>query len=161
VLGVACGGATYHSSKSARDRDRLRQDVLEGLNWKIHWVWSTIGAAVVRCRALLVPNTFPCVHHHDRSRACDEPRPGAVGVSHEAVRNVGNDLVIAVFVHGHDPARLQGCVVEAGKRTIAVIAMLPDSVTRQIGDDGEGTVLVAVLAARLFVEHGVGPWMLQ
>ena len=41
ILGLECDGATYHSSKSARDRDRLRQDVLEGLNWKIHRVWST------------------------------------------------------------------------------------------------------------------------
>jgi very-short-patch-repair endonuclease len=30
-----------HSSKSARERDRLRQEVLEGLNWRIHRVWST------------------------------------------------------------------------------------------------------------------------
>jgi very-short-patch-repair endonuclease len=41
ILGVECDGATYHSSKAARDRDRLRQDVLEGLNWRIHRVWST------------------------------------------------------------------------------------------------------------------------
>ncbi len=41
IMGVECDGATYHSSKAARDRDRLRQDVLEGLNWKIHRVWST------------------------------------------------------------------------------------------------------------------------
>jgi predicted RNase H-like HicB family nuclease len=41
ILGLECDGATYHSSKSARDRDRLRQDVLEGLNWKIHRIWST------------------------------------------------------------------------------------------------------------------------
>lgn len=41
ILGVECDGATYHSSKSARDRDRLRQDVLEGLNWRIYRVWST------------------------------------------------------------------------------------------------------------------------
>jgi very-short-patch-repair endonuclease len=41
VLGVECDGATYHSSKAARDRDRLRQDVLERLNWRIHRVWST------------------------------------------------------------------------------------------------------------------------
>jgi very-short-patch-repair endonuclease len=41
VLCVECDGATYHSSKSALDRDRLRQDVLEGLNWRIHRVWST------------------------------------------------------------------------------------------------------------------------
>lgn len=41
ILGVECDGARYHSSKAARDRDRLRQDVLEGLNWTIHPVWST------------------------------------------------------------------------------------------------------------------------
>jgi hypothetical protein len=41
ILGLECDGATYHSSKSARDRDRLRQDVLEGLNWRIYRVWST------------------------------------------------------------------------------------------------------------------------
>lgn len=41
LLGVECDGATYHSSRYARDRDRLRQQVLVGLNWKIHRVWST------------------------------------------------------------------------------------------------------------------------
>lgn len=41
VLGVECDGATYHSAKSARDRDRLRQEVLEGLGWKLHRIWST------------------------------------------------------------------------------------------------------------------------
>lgn len=41
LLGVECDGATYHSSKVARDRDRLRQQVLEGLGWKIHRIWST------------------------------------------------------------------------------------------------------------------------
>jgi len=41
ILGVECDGASFHSSKSARDRDRLRQEVLEGLGWKIHRIWST------------------------------------------------------------------------------------------------------------------------
>lgn len=41
ILGVECDGATFHSSKSARDRDRLRQQVLEGLGWKFHRIWST------------------------------------------------------------------------------------------------------------------------
>ncbi len=41
LLGVECDGATYHSGKSARDRDRLRQEVLEGLGWKLVRVWST------------------------------------------------------------------------------------------------------------------------
>ncbi|MDR2140867.1 MAG: DUF4011 domain-containing protein [Deltaproteobacteria bacterium] len=41
VLGVECDGASYHASRNARDRDRLRQAVLEGVGWTIHRVWST------------------------------------------------------------------------------------------------------------------------
>jgi len=41
LLGVECDGANYHSAKSARDRDRLRQEVLEGLGWRLHRIWST------------------------------------------------------------------------------------------------------------------------
>ncbi len=41
ILGIECDGATYHSAKSARDRDRLRQQVLESIGWRIHRVWST------------------------------------------------------------------------------------------------------------------------
>ena len=40
-LGVECDGVTYHSAPAARDRDWLRQSVLEGLGWTIHRVWST------------------------------------------------------------------------------------------------------------------------
>ena len=41
LLGVECDGASYHSGRSARDRDRLRQEILENLGWKIHRIWST------------------------------------------------------------------------------------------------------------------------
>jgi very-short-patch-repair endonuclease len=41
LLGIECDGATYHSSRSARDRDRLRQAVLEDHGWTIHRIWST------------------------------------------------------------------------------------------------------------------------
>jgi len=41
ILGIECDGATYHSSRSARDRDRLRQEVLLGLGWQLHRIWST------------------------------------------------------------------------------------------------------------------------
>ena len=41
LLGVECDGATYHSLPTARDRDRLRQIVLEGLGWTLHRIWST------------------------------------------------------------------------------------------------------------------------
>ncbi len=41
VLAVECDGATYHSGKTTRDRDRLRQEVLENLGWKFYRIWST------------------------------------------------------------------------------------------------------------------------
>lgn len=41
ILGVECDGATYHSGATARDRDRLRQQVLERLGWRMFRVWST------------------------------------------------------------------------------------------------------------------------
>lgn len=41
LVGIECDGATYHSSRSARDRDILRQQVLEGLGWNIYRIWST------------------------------------------------------------------------------------------------------------------------
>jgi len=41
VLAIECDGATYHSSYTARDRDRLRQQQLENLGWRFHRIWST------------------------------------------------------------------------------------------------------------------------
>jgi very-short-patch-repair endonuclease len=41
LLGIECDGATYHSSRSARDRDRIRQQILESRGWRIHRIWST------------------------------------------------------------------------------------------------------------------------
>lgn len=41
VLGIECDGAAYHSARTARERDRLRQDVLESMGWKIYRIWST------------------------------------------------------------------------------------------------------------------------
>jgi very-short-patch-repair endonuclease len=41
LAGIECDGASYHSSKSARDRDRLRQDCLTAKGWEILRVWST------------------------------------------------------------------------------------------------------------------------
>lgn len=41
LVGIECDGRTYHSGATARDRDRLRQHILEGLGWRIHRIWST------------------------------------------------------------------------------------------------------------------------
>lgn len=41
ILAVECDGATYHSALWARERDRMRQQVLEGFGWHFHRIWST------------------------------------------------------------------------------------------------------------------------
>ncbi|KOV68155.1 hypothetical protein ADL00_14340 [Streptomyces sp. AS58] len=41
VLGIECDGAMYHSSRAARDRDRLREAVLRDLGWRLHRIWGT------------------------------------------------------------------------------------------------------------------------
>lgn len=41
LAGVECDGAMYHSSATARERDKIRQKMLEGLGWTLFRVWST------------------------------------------------------------------------------------------------------------------------
>ena len=41
AIGIECDGAMYHSSRTARERDRLRQTVLEDMGWTIYRIWST------------------------------------------------------------------------------------------------------------------------
>lgn len=63
LLGVECDGSSYHSGRSARDRDRLRQEILVNLGWQIHRIWSTdwfksreseVGRLLKRIAELLV-----------------------------------------------------------------------------------------------------------
>ena len=41
LLAVECDGDTYRLSKTTRDRDRLRQEILERMGWKFYRIWST------------------------------------------------------------------------------------------------------------------------
>lgn len=71
VLGIECDGASYHSARSARDRDRLRQGVLEARGWTIHRIWSSdwfrrpkdevqrAVAAIVRAKVKLAAESDP------------------------------------------------------------------------------------------------------
>lgn len=67
ILGVECDGAAYHSSKVARDRDRLREEVLTRLGWRIHRIW---GISWVRER----------VEQLDRLRSAIEDAASATGM---------------------------------------------------------------------------------
>ena len=92
LLGIECDGATYHSSQTARDRDRLRQEVLENMGWEIHRIWSTdwfraparemqrLEESIERARAkiLVVSNQWP--------GASENPTPQATAVKRTEVK---------------------------------------------------------------------------
>lgn len=40
LLGITCDGPIYQSSRVARDRDRLRQQILKGLGWRLYQLWA-------------------------------------------------------------------------------------------------------------------------
>ncbi|MER3415526.1 MAG: hypothetical protein C4297_04845 [Gemmataceae bacterium] len=83
LLGVECDGATYHSSATARDRDRLRQQVLETLGWRICRVWSTDW---VRDRHTQVQRILTALHQArteaPASDVADSPYPLSTPQTH-------------------------------------------------------------------------------
>ena len=68
-LGIECDGATYHRSPAARDRDWLRQQVLEGLGWRIHRVWSTAWIRDPASEVRAIEDAL------GQARACLPPEP--------------------------------------------------------------------------------------
>ncbi|MFC0819618.1 DUF4011 domain-containing anti-phage protein Hhe [Moraxella marmotae] len=94
LIGVECDGATYHSAKSARDRDRLRQEILEGLGWEIHRIWSTewfrnpeaaLMPILKRLKELEQKFTFQEVDNVDASR------PETISNSVESMENTESE----------------------------------------------------------------------
>ena len=74
VLAIEADGATYHSSATARDRDRLRQEHLERLGWRFHRIWSTDWFRDPDTETAKVLTAY-----HAAVRAADSPRPNANG----------------------------------------------------------------------------------
>ncbi|MDO4571296.1 MAG: DUF4011 domain-containing protein [Planctomycetia bacterium] len=40
ILAVECDGNSYHRTRTVRERDRLRREVLESMGWSVYRVWS-------------------------------------------------------------------------------------------------------------------------
>jgi REase_MTES_1575/Protein of unknown function (DUF4011)/AAA domain len=91
ALGVECDGWMYHSSKVARDRDRLRQEVLERLGWRIYRIWGTAwyrnrNEQEQRLRAAIADAT-----HAGPEAAAPSPRAGPVELEPEQLEPVALD----------------------------------------------------------------------
>ena len=84
LLGIECDGATWHSTRSARERDRLRQSILENLGWSLHRIWSTdwFTDAERECRRLeaAIAARLEATAHAAPAATADDPDPvAAVG----------------------------------------------------------------------------------
>ncbi|AVI58428.1 DNA helicase (plasmid) [Paracoccus yeei] len=71
LAGVECDGARYHSSATARDRDRIRQAVLEGLGWSILRVWSTDWFRTPQATADRIDTRLREILEADRARRAE------------------------------------------------------------------------------------------
>ncbi len=88
ILGVECDGAAYHSSKVARDRDRLRQQVLEGLGWRLHRVWAPSWFRNRRAAEDVLRDAIErALHREEGPTATDTVRAGTrrVAVEHREI----------------------------------------------------------------------------
>lgn len=105
VLGIECDGAQYHSSRSARDRDRLRQQVLEAHGWIIHRVWSADWYLRPQQELKKIEDAFAHARGvwRDRDEAGERAtKVTAVPVSFEGERIGDTDIVTATV--GEAPA---------------------------------------------------------
>ncbi|MFG2270669.1 DUF3320 domain-containing protein [Streptomyces chartreusis] len=124
ALGIECDGAMYHSSRAARDRDRLREAVLTDLGWKLHRIWGTDWYrsrrdAVARLRAAVeaaCAGDPHAVRVPAPSSVSEGDRDSAVGAE-EAVGGVGDQTTATATdgpAAGDSAPRVQFVVVDEG-----------------------------------------------
>jgi len=78
ILGIECDGPSYDSARSARDRDRLRPQVLEGLGWKLHRAWSPEWASNPQRELERVLAAIDAPDAQAPEELIQEPPPGQV-----------------------------------------------------------------------------------
>ncbi len=153
LLGVECDGASYHSGATARDRDRLRQHILEQLGWQLHRIWSTdwwfdakseLEKLHARLEALLLEAEDSAADREAEEAEVLEEAPAerVAGLAESSVATIENNRELTEYVP---------VVVPGGKPDQfyepAAIQVLKDSVQKVIGE--EGPVLDSVLFKRV------------
>ena len=110
VLGIECDGATYHSSRTARDRDLNRQGVLEGMGWRLYRIWSTdwfadptgtidrVEAAYKRAIEISTPETNVEAPVTPPAQQTAVPESSVASSSAADVRSAPSDVPAAVTV---------------------------------------------------------------
>lgn len=155
LVAVECDGAAYHSALWARERDRLRQDILENLGWRFHRIWSTdwfhhrkreierLKAALERARDQIATGIRVRGANHASARplieAPAEPEPGPIDIDHLTMKMpayVRADLTVRSSVEPHE----------------APVAQLADLVSKIVAI--EGPIHIDEVARRVTAAFG-------
>lgn len=163
ILGIECDAAQFHSSRSARDRDRLRQQVLEAHGWIIHRVWSADWYLRPQAELKKIEDAIAAARAEWSARDEDGYKPArAVPVSFEAER-VGEDfdVVTAVMETGSEFVSDRNLYVEADfpvNRTVepheTSLAQMTAYVVKVV--EAEGPVHLDQIITRIRILWGVG-----
>ncbi len=166
MAAIECDGASYHTGKSVRDRDRIRQEILESLGWKnrIYRIWSTDWfESPDRQKQQLLAFLEATRRIPFSADVTDvEYAPAEAQIAATDAAGLSSELVdgVAGFVRdeGNDVADL---VVEAGDTVTYANASQPDdSQTVQIREDqrdfAHGVIPVGVPLAQAILGAAVG-----
>ncbi len=115
VLAIECDGASYHSSPTARARDRLRQQQLEARGWRFHRIWSTdwfqkrdeeVARALASYEAALESADAPWACSGDVVGAADPAAPLAEPPPAPAVRGMRPFVAPGLAIGSYGPRQL-------------------------------------------------------
>jgi very-short-patch-repair endonuclease len=144
LLGIECDGTAYHDARSARDRDRLRQSVLESHGWTIHRVWSTDWFhRPTEQLELIVARIDAAKVEHDADVAARAAR--AVPV--EIVTVEREDVTEIGFAHADDEPGVGNAYVEA-------VLTRPSHLTDELHETPTG-ILAALVEEAVRIEGPV------
>jgi very-short-patch-repair endonuclease len=148
LLAVECDGTTYHSSKVARDRDRLRREVLEGLGWSVHRVW---GISWVRDRVGQEKRLRTAIEDAAAGRSLAVPSRER-HTSPVAIEEADFDAAPS-WAHPYERA-LPGWHSYSSPGSIDALPVLRSYVERVV--DAEGPVHIDLIMKNLREDSGVG-----
>jgi very-short-patch-repair endonuclease/RecA/RadA recombinase len=142
LAGVECDGATYHGSATARDRDKVREQVLRGLGWNILRVWSTDWWFDAKGCAERLHNQLESLLEESRARRVAEEQQIAVhwdmGHEVEGIDEIRNNASEVPDDRAEPPSSLKIELVSA--KTESTVGTSRPSVTDITADHGSQEV---------------------
>lgn len=162
VLGIECDGAQFHSSRSARDRDRLRQQVLEAHGWIIHRVWSADWYLRPQAELKKIEDAIATARAEWSARDEEGYKPArAVSLSFDAERVDDTEVITAVFEPSSTAAPARTAYTEAAfqvSRYIepheASLGQMAEYVVKIV--EAEGPIHLEEITARVRILWGLG-----